>query len=119
MVHRRDAVYLSKVTRPIKKGDMVLYQRNNGKYILHRVLKVDAGSYTMVGDAQTHPEPGITSNQIRAVVTAVRRKDKLLRAGSFWWDFFEYIWIRIVPIRPIIRNAYSFMKKLNGNKGAI
>ena len=119
LVHRRDTVYLSKVDRPLKKGDMVLYQRMNGAYILHRVLKVAHDSYTMVGDAQTHPEPGIKMNQVRAVVTAVRRKDKLLQKGSFWWDFFEKVWIRMVPIRPAVRNTYSFMKRLLSSKGAI
>lgn len=81
LVHGRDTVYLSKVSGPIKKGDMVLYQRSSGRYILHRALKAEAGSYTMIGDAQTLPEPGITDYQIRAVATAVRRK------GSFRWDF--------------------------------
>ncbi len=119
LVHGRDTVYLSKVSGPIKKGDMVLYQRSSGRYILHRVLKAEASSYTMIGDAQTLPEPGITDHQIRAVVTAVRRKGKLLQKGSFWWDFFEHTWIRIVPIRPIITNAYAFMKRLAGSKGAI
>ena len=115
----RDAVYLSKVNRPLKMGDMVLYQRTGGAYVLHRVLKVQDGVYTMLGDAQTQPEPGIRESQIRAVVTAVRRKDRLLQKGSFWWDFFEKAWIRMVPFRPAVRNTYSFMKRLLGNKGAV
>lgn len=119
LVHGRDTVYLSKADSPLKKGDMVLYQRRNGTYILHRVLKADRDVYTMVGDAQTHSEPGIRAEQVRAVVAAVRRKGKLLQKGCFWWDFFEKAWIRMIPIRPIVRNTYSFMKKLFCNKGAI
>lgn len=119
LVHGRDTVYLSKVKRPIKKGDMILYQRFNGNYVLHRVLKEEKGSYTMVGDAQTHPETGIRLEQVRAVVTAVRRKGVLLRKGCFWWFFFEKVWIRMVPIRPVVRNTYSFVKRLLVNKGAI
>lgn len=119
LVHGRDIVYLTKVDGPLKKGAMVLYQRCNGAYILHRVLTADRDSYTMVGDAQTRPEPGIRAEQIRAVVTAVRRKDKLLQKGGFWWDFFEKVWIRMVPMRPLIRNTYSLIKKLFCNKGAI
>lgn len=44
LVHGRDTVYLSKVSGPIKKGDMVLYQRSSVRYILHRALKAEAGS---------------------------------------------------------------------------
>lgn len=118
LVHRRDTVYLSKADRPLKRGDMVFYQRDNGRYVLHRVLRADGDAFTMIGDAQTQPEPGIRRDQIRAVVTAVRRKDKLLKKGNFWWDFFEKVWIRLVPIRPFIRNVYTAAKRLLGNKGA-
>ena len=49
-----------------------------------------------------------------AVVTAVRRKGKLLKQGSFWWDFFEKVWIRMVPLRPAAKAVYScFVKLLN------
>lgn len=118
LVHGRDTVYLSKVDRSLKKGDMVLYQRQNGDYVLHRIFKAECDSYTMVGDAQTHLETGIKPDQIRALVTAVRRKDKLLQKGNLLWAFYEKIWIRMVPMRPAVRNLYSNMKRLLGNKGA-
>ena len=112
LVHGRDTVYLSKVKQPLRRGDMVLYRRDGGSYILHRIFRVEAGGYTMVGDAQTRLEPGIRQDQVLAVVTAVRRKGKLLQKGSFWWDFFEKVWIRMVPLRPGMRKAYAWMKKL-------
>ena len=40
-------------------------------------------------------------------MTAVRRKEKLLQPGSFWWNFFEKVWIRVIPLRPGIVAAYS------------
>lgn len=104
----RDTVYLSKVTAPLKRGDMVLYQRQNGRYILHRVFRADADTYTMVGDAQTVLETGIRTDQVRAIVTAVRRKGKLLQKGNFRWDFFENVWIRLVPFRAILRGIIRF-----------
>ncbi len=119
LVHGRDTVYLSKIERPIQKGDMILYQRYNGSYVLHRVLRTKRDSCTMIGDAQTQPEPGITPGQMRAIVTAVYRKGRLLQKGSFWWDFFEKVWIRIVPLRPAVRTTYSFLKRLLGNKGVL
>jgi len=114
LVHGRDTVYLSKVRQPLRRGDMVLYRRSNGSYILHRVYRVEADSYTMAGDAQNWLEPGIRPDQILAMVTAVRRKGKLLQKGSFWWDFFEKVWIRMVPLRPAVMAVYSRLKKLFG-----
>lgn len=87
LVHSRDTAYLSKVTRPLKKDDMILYRRDNGAYILHRIYRVTPDDYWLV--------------------TAVRRKEKLLQTGSFWWDFFEKVWIRVIPLRPGIAAAYS------------
>ena len=110
LVPRRDIVYLSKPKEPLKKGAMVLYQRDNGSYVLHRIQKVDPDSYTMVGDAQIMLEPGIRPDQIRAVVTAVKRKERLLQRGNFWWDFFEKVWIRMVPLRPTIMKIYSLKR---------
>ena len=109
LVHGRDSVYLSKVTAPLKRGDMILYRRDNGRYILHRIWRIEKESYTMVGDAQTVLEPGIRPDQVLARVTSVRRKGKLLRSGSFWWEFFEKVWIRIVPLRRALMSAYSHL----------
>ena len=107
LVHNRDTVYLSKVRRPLKRGDMILYRRDDGSYILHRIYRAADGTFTLVGDAQTRLERGIRGEQVLALVSAVRRKGKLLKPGSFWWDFFEKVWIRLVPVRPVIVAAYS------------
>lgn len=107
LVHSRDTVYLSKVTRPLKKGDMILYRRDNGAYILHRIYRVTPDGYWLVGDAQILIEKGVRPDQVLALVTAVRRREKLLQPGSFWWDFFEKVWVRVIPLRPGIVAAYS------------
>ena len=107
LVHSRDTVYLSKVTRPLKKGDMILYRRDNGAYILHRIYRVTPDGYWLVGDAQILIEEGVRPDQVLALVTAVRRREKLLQPGSFWWDFFEKVWVRVIPLRPGIVAAYS------------
>ena len=106
LVHRRDTVYLSKITHPPKRGDMILYQRDNGKYILHRVYQTGE-DFTMVGDAQTDMEHGIRLDQMLAQVTAVHRKGKLLQKGDPCWDFFEKVWIRMVSLRPAVRAVYA------------
>lgn len=109
LVHGRDTVYLSKVAQPLKKGDMIFYRRRGGQYVLHRICKVRDGSYDLVGDGQVAIEHGIGPEQILAVVKAVRRKGKLLRKGSFLWEFFEHIWLVLRPFRPGIIRVYSCM----------
>ena len=110
LVHRRDAVYLSRISRPLKKGDMILYRRDNGAYVLHRVCRVRKDCFDLVGDAQTAIERGIRSGQVLALVTAVRRKGQLLQNGSFWWTFFETVWIRLIPLRPALLGVYRWLR---------
>ena len=43
LAHGRDTVYLSKLTGPLKRGDMILYRRKTGQYILHRIYRVREG----------------------------------------------------------------------------
>ena len=112
LVHHRDTVYLSKVRRPLKRGDMILYRRTNGRYILHRIYRTELNSYTLVGDAQTALERGISPDQVLALVTAVHRKEKLLKPGSFWWEFFRLVWIRLVPLRSVLLAIYSLAAHL-------
>lgn len=112
LVHNRDTVYLSKIRRSPEKGDMVLYRRDNGKYVLHRIYRTESGTCILVGDAQTVLESGIRPDQILALVIAVRRKGKLLVPGNFCWDFFQRVWIRMVPLRPWILKIYSGVIRL-------
>lgn len=108
----RDTVYLSHVDRPLKTGDMALYQRDSGAYILHRVCRVEDGTYCMAGDAQTVLEHGIRREQVFAVVRKVRRKGKIQAPGCFWWEFFEKIWVRVIPLRPAAMRIYGTLTKL-------
>ena len=109
LVHGRDTVYLSRLDRPAKRGDVLLYKRESGSYILHRVYKVEKDSYTMVGDAQTQLEQDIRQDQIIAIMISALRKGKLQKKGSFWWEFFEKLWIRIIPLRPILTKIYTYI----------
>lgn len=102
LVHGRDTVYLTKIRRPLKRGDMVLYRRASGQYILHRVYAAEHETLTMIGDGQASLEPGIRHEQTLALVSAVRRKGKLLRPGSLLWDFYEKVWIRVIRLRPYL-----------------
>ncbi len=112
LIHRRDTVYLSRLTRPVKKGDILLYRRDNGAYVLHRVWKTDSTGFTMVGDAQTEPEPGIRPEQVIAIVTSAVCGGKRQAPGSFRWEFYEKIWIRAVPLRSHLHRCSAWIHRL-------
>lgn len=97
----RDVVTLTKVDKKLKKYDLPLYQRKDGKYILHRVVKVcKDGTYTMRGDNQIYNEKGITDDQIIAIVTKFVRNGKEYSVSNKKYRFYCSFWnfIRIFKL---------------------
>ena len=114
LCHNRDYIYFIKPDRALRKGDMVFYQRDTGQYVMHRILKKDGRGFYIVGDAQTAIEGPVREDQIFARIIKVQRKGKILQPGDFWWEFFEHVWIRIVPVRRIIVRLYGIGVKWKG-----
>ncbi len=108
LIHHRDFIFFGPIDRPLKRGDMVFYQRDNGQYVMHRICRVNSASstYDIIGDAQTEIERGVRSDQVFAVVFKVQRKGKLLGPESFWWKFFESVWLCVRPFRRVIMKLY-------------
>lgn len=107
LCHGRDTVSFKAPDRELKAGDIVFYQRFNGRYVLHRICRVHSDCFDIVGDGQTQVESPVYPSQIFGLVTKVQRKGKWLQPGDFWWDFFEKVWIRIIPLRPVLTRLYG------------
>ena len=111
LVHQRDTIYFQKPHRELKAGDMVFYQRDNGQFVMHRIHAIRDYGYYMVGDAQQDIEGPLRREQIFGLITKVKRKGKILGPGSFWWEFFEHVWPRVLPVRHRILGLYSSVRK--------
>lgn len=95
-----DTAYLSHTDSPLKKGDLVLFTRSNGQYVLHRIVKVNRdGSFLLLGDSQLQKEPVPGADRIHAKVVKVRRVGKLIGPGDREWWLFEKAWVWLIPIR--------------------
>ena len=104
-LHPGDMVYLDLPKTPLKKGDIVLFTRPDGRYILHRIVSVNRdGSFTMLGDAQTEREPVAGPEFIHARVTGALHKGRRLTPKSRRWRFFATVWMHplVVPLRRTI-----------------
>lgn len=111
--HGRDTVYLSRLRRPVRRGDILLYRRAGGAYVLHRVCAVTPRGFTMLGDAQINPEPGITDGQVLAVVTRVVRRGRSVSPGSLCWEYYAKLRPRLLPLRRI---AAALTRRLRPKK---
>lgn len=107
---RCDSVILSPVPQALKKYDLPLYRRKNGKYILHRVIEVNEG-YTCMGDNQFERECGIEHSQIIALVTAFYRGNKLYSTESISYRLYCRFWHLSRPVRHIIRRVINRLNR--------
>lgn len=87
----RDTVTLTLPNERLKKYDVALYQRKNGQYVLHRVVRVGE-TYTFIGDNQFVYEKGIYPDQIIGVCKSFVRKGKIITAKSPLWRGYAVFW---------------------------
>jgi len=104
IIHHRDSIYVGKPDRPLRRGDVVFYQRQDGTFVLHRIRRVSKEGYYIIGDAQTETEGPVSRDAIFGILKSVNRKGKTIKPGDFWWEFFSHVWLSIIPLRrPIIK----------------
>lgn len=72
----RDKVYIEKLKGKPKKGDILLYKRLSGEYVLHRVVKVQENTFTACGDNHLFLEHGIRFDQIIGVCVGYCKYDR-------------------------------------------
>lgn len=106
-----DSVVLSPITGPLKKYDLPLYQRKNGQYVLHRIVRVGE-SYTCMGDNQFDPEPGITGEQLIALVTAFDRGARRYSVRSAPYRLYCRFWHFTRPVRRLWRLCKDRIRRL-------
>ena len=117
--HQRDQVALVACDpTTLKVGDVPLYRRDNGQFVLHRIVERDDGctrtvwgekkarpsaaddlEYTMLGDAQWQLEPHIRPDQILAVATAFVRLGRRWKCDSPAYRRHRLMWHRLLPVR--------------------
>ena len=107
----RDSVVLSPLPERLKKYDLPLYQRKNGQYVLHRVVKIGE-TYTCLGDNQFALESGLTHDQMIAIVSGFCRKGREHAVTDFSYGCYRFFWFHTRHVRRIWRGGLRRIKKI-------
>lgn len=100
---KRDSVRLEKITNSPKRKDIILYKRDSGQFVLHRIVKEKDGLYTLVGDNQHSKEYPIRKDQVLGVVTSIIRKGKEINLSkSKKYKIYSSLWCFNLFIRRVI-----------------
>ena len=76
VIREGNLLIIEAVKNPLKVGDVPLYKRDTGQYVLHRVVGIKNGKYIMKGDNRDFVERGITDRYIIGVLTGIVRNGK-------------------------------------------
>lgn len=83
----------------LKKGDLVLYRRNDGALVLHRILKVTENGFQTCGDHRWKPDEPIRKQQILAVAQGFYRRGSYIEETTWWYRLYRKFWNGSLPVR--------------------
>lgn len=105
-----DSVVLSPLPDKLRKYDIPLYQRDDGSFVLHRIVKTGK-TYTCIGDNQFELEHGVRYDQMIAVVSAFYRGEEYHSVTER--KYRRYVRIRHFsrPLRYLWRKGKDWLKR--------
>ncbi|MBO5211339.1 MAG: S24/S26 family peptidase [Clostridia bacterium] len=108
--HHRDTVTIKRHSGKLKKYDLPFYRRDDGTFILHRVIKLQKdGNYTCRGDNQWEKEYNVRDDQIIGIVTAFERNRKKIDVStSKGYKFYCKIWPWVHFLKPFYKYFVKF-----------
>ena len=104
LIHEhQDNIIVVKIKGRLKKYDVAVYVTPQGKYIMHRVVKVCDDHYVIVGDNLLKKEY-VTDDMICGVLVGFYKKGKkyIDCTSSKKYMIYSKIWVALLPIRPAI-----------------
>lgn len=90
---KNQVLLVSAKKRAPKVQDVVLYRRQDGTLILHRIMqRLPDGSFLLCGDHQWKLEEKVKEEQILAVMEGVYRNEKFIDETQKGYQFYKKIW---------------------------
>lgn len=122
LIHQqRDNIIIIKNKGRLKKYDVPVYVSPNGKYIMHRIIKVCDDHYVIVGDNLLQREY-VTDDMICGVLVGFYKNGKhyVDLEKSVLYKMYSRVWVALLPIRPALlffNRGVSYIKRHLLKKG--
>lgn len=100
--HERSSIWLKKPETGLKCGDVILYRRPEGRYVMHRIVKKQgADSFLCCGDNCCETE-WVSGDHVLAVVSAFTRKGQQHTVEELPYRIYTWGMLRSMPFRKQI-----------------
>lgn len=116
IVSNRDQVIITNTTgKKLNPGDIILFQNQAGRYLLHRIIRKELNGYRTMGDSCYFEDDRIYPEDIIGVVETIYRKNKEINCKSVFWITVFSIWCNLLPIRKQLLGIYFLLVRLKRN----
>ena len=108
----RDTITILPVEDEIRIGDIVLFRRADGAYVVHRVFRISGDTVVTLGDNCENPDPPIARAQILGKVKRIRRGSRTIETDSASQKRYGRNRLKLFPIRRRLFH-YRFVIRKN------
>lgn len=110
LYHRSTRVVIQKVEGALKKGDLPVYRRPSGQFVMHRIVRVKDGCYETRGDNRYGVEQ-VPQAWMLGVVTEIYRKNRHILVTDWRYRLYVAAWSGLYPVRYALHRGSVFLKK--------
>ena len=109
----RDVMLIEKKQPGVRcrRLDAVLFRRDNGQYVLHRVLEVREKDYLIVGDNCFQKEY-VRDDQILGVMTSVVRDGRTIKVTDMDYLAYVHLWCDLYPMRFFLLRLRAYLSRV-------
>lgn len=101
--NRLDPLVIEKVSGNLKNNDVVLFKRNDGQYVLHRIVKIKEEGYIIRGD-NCYDNEFVSDKQIIGVLRGFYKGERYIDCKSnFLYKMYVMVWRLSYHIRFCIK----------------
>ena len=118
MLHQgENPIIISKITKPLKKRDVILFRCDSGKYLLHRIIKIKKDGYLTRGDNNLFDDGVVKEEQVKGILTGYYQGEKYIDCErNFRYRVYAFFaptrYHRRIFVRKVSPFVPKFIKRL-------
>lgn len=108
----KDPVTIIPLNRPLKIGDVVLFQGGPNRFVVHRVLRVRAGMVQTLGDNCYKPDAWMPLENVWGLVIRYSKNGRTYRLDTAFARLKGRVWMLLHPVRIPLRRCLNLSKRI-------
>ena len=100
IVHLRDRMTIGPwKDEDIRKGTVALVKDTRGNYVIHRIIRKDKDTVTLLGDGNVGFTETATLDNIIGIMHSIDRKGRTWTPESTIWRLYSWFWMTLTPMK--------------------